>query len=134
MLVKQWCCALPGFVRRERSPSCSTAPSEDSDEKGNGAMSDACEFHFQEGFTGEVVTLEIDGREIARFNARTRFQTGLAQIETVALEDGQVVTIRVPERSLTELYQKAPGDRWVAVNIAGGKLSVRSVEASPGYV
>jgi hypothetical protein len=97
-------------------------------------MSDPCEFHFQEGFAGEVVTLEVDGREVARFSARTRLQTGLAQVERLELDIGQVVTVRVPERSSSERYQRVPGDRWVTVNLAGGKLSVRSVEASPGYV
>ena len=91
------------------------------------------EFHFQEGFTGQTVTLAVDGRTRESFPARTRLQTGLARIESLPLEPGQTVTIAVPDLKLHETYLVAKGDRWIAINLVGPALVVRPTQRSPGY-
>lgn len=97
-------------------------------------MSAAREFHFQEGFAGEAVSIAVDGVERARFDARTRLQTGLARIETLDLEPGRSVVIAIPALSLRQEIVVAPEDRWVTVNLVDRKLVVRRAKGGPGYV
>lgn len=97
-------------------------------------LSKPCEFHFQEGFSGETVTLVVDGETRVRFEARTRLQTGLAQIETLVLDPGQTVTIAVLNPALRDDYRVAEGDRWVTINMVDRALVVRSAQRMPGYV
>ena len=97
-------------------------------------MSMSCEFHFQEGFAGETVTLAVDGKVSFRFQARTRLQTGLAQIKTLELDPGQTVTIAVPSLALSDKYVVAEGDRWLTINLVDRALVVQPAQMSPGYV
>jgi hypothetical protein len=97
-------------------------------------MGKTCEFHFQEGFTGNTVELAVDGKSSARFEARTRVQIGLARIETLALEAGQTVSIALPALGLKRDFLVSAADRWVTVNVADNTLVVQSVQAGPGYV
>jgi hypothetical protein len=92
------------------------------------------EFHFQEGFAGETVTVAVDGQTRVSFKARTRLQTGLARIESLQLDPGQTVAIAVPELALHQTYRVAEGDRWITINLVGGALVVRPAQASPGYL
>lgn len=93
-----------------------------------------CEFHFQEGFTGETVTLSVDGEVRAQFEARTRLQTGLARIESLELTPGQTVAIAVSAPGLGAKHRAAAGDRWITVNRVDGTLVVQSATRRPGYV
>lgn len=97
-------------------------------------MSKYCEFHFQEGFTGENVTLSVDGETRVRFDARTRLQTGLSQIESLNLDPGQTVTIAVPSIPILVEYQVVEGDRWVTINMVDRALVVRPAQRRPGYL
>lgn len=97
-------------------------------------MSHSCELHFQEGFAGDMVTLEIDGKASARFEARTRPQIGLARIETLRLEAGQSVAITVPGKGLKAEYCVDEGDRWITINIVGRSLVLRPAREEPGYL
>ena len=91
------------------------------------------EFHFQEGFAGHTVTLAVDGQTRATFQARTRLQNGLAQIESLELDPGQTVAIAVPDLKLDETYVVAAGDRWITVNLVGPALVVGPAQRNPGY-
>lgn len=97
-------------------------------------MGKCYEFHFQEGFTGQTVSLAVDGETHVRFEAHTRLQTGLARIETLELDPDQTVTIAVPDRALHEKYHVAEGDRWISINLVGRTLVVRPEQRSPGYL
>jgi len=94
------------------------------------------EFHFQEGFTGQTVSLAVDGETRVHFEARTRLQTGLARIETLELNPGQTVTITVPDLALHGEYRVAGGDRyrWITINLVDRMLVMRSAQESPGYL
>lgn len=96
-------------------------------------MSAKCEFHFEEGFTGESVSVAVDGVERARFDARTRLQTGLARIESLDLEAGQVVVIAIPSMSLRSEFLVATGDRWVKVELKNRTLVVSRAHTEPGH-
>jgi hypothetical protein len=65
-------------------------------------MKRSCELHFQEGFTGQTVTLAVDGQARSAFEARTRTQTGLARIETLEAGPGQTITVGIPEYGIQE--------------------------------
>jgi hypothetical protein len=98
------------------------------------SMGKQCEFHFQEGFSGELVTVAVDGVLRAQFEARTRLQTGVAHIELVAVAPGQTVTIAVPIHSVHGEYQISESDHWVTINLVDNKLVIQRSEGSPGYL
>lgn len=93
-----------------------------------------CEFHFREGFTGEVVELTVAGERRMRRELRTRLQIGLAHIEEVRLHSGQEAVITVPAAALRAGIEVEETDRWIAVDLEGGALVVRRVGSAPGYV
>lgn len=96
-------------------------------------MGEYCELHFQEGFTGDVVTLAVDGKMRLRFKARTRLQVGLAKIARLKLAPGQTVSISVPDLGLCAEYRVAEGDCWLTINMVDRALIVRTAQGSPGY-
>ena len=97
-------------------------------------MSVSCEIHFQEGFAGESVTVAVDGKQRAKFVVRTRLQTGLARMEAVKVDPGQVVSIEVPSLSAREEFRVGPKDHWLSVNLVSNSLQVRSEPSMPGYL
>lgn len=97
-------------------------------------MSQICEFHFQEGFTGQSVSLAVDGEQRLSFEAKTRSQVGIARIEMLDLDPGQTVVIEVPELALHEKYSVVGDERWISVNLRDRSLVVRSLQSAPGYL
>ena len=93
-----------------------------------------CEFHFQEGFSGETVVITVDGKETARFNAKTRMQLGLAKIEPIKLTSGQRVSISLSPSGPKADYHFKPADKFVKVNLVNQQLEISPVPVSPGYV
>lgn len=93
-----------------------------------------CEFHFQEGFNGETVEVRVEGESCLKFEAKTRMQLGLARIETLQLQKGQLVSIVIAALGLYQDIRIGSAERWVTVNIADHTLVVRSVQEMPGYV
>lgn len=91
------------------------------------------ELHFQEGFAGETVVVLVDDAVVARFEARTRMQIGLAHIEKVPLSPGQVVTIRVGRSAATSLTVE-PARTFIEINYRGDALSIEAMPSSPGYL
>jgi hypothetical protein len=92
------------------------------------------EFHFQEGFGGQSISIEVDGLPNRQFLARTRMQIGLAQIETLSLKVGQTVTVNIPELSLSQSHKVTKQHRWISVNLINLSLILKGLDASPGYV
>ena len=97
-------------------------------------MSQAYEFHFQEGFSGQTVTIAVAGIEIARVEAKTRYQTGLARIEKLELVSGQEVTLGLKALNLSESFILDSQSTYVIINLEDDKLVVRFENASPGYL
>lgn len=97
-------------------------------------MSQPCEIHFQEGFSGQHVVVAVDGEVRLEFEARTRFQTGLARLERIRLDPGQVVSVAVSEDDVSDEYQVDEDVRWIAVNLVDNHLSIRPQKSGPGYV
>jgi len=93
-----------------------------------------CEFHFREGFTGEVVELTIAGERCMRRELRTRLQIGLAHIEEVRLRSGQEAVVTVPAVGLRAAVEVEETDRWITVDLEGGALVVRRAGSAPGYL
>ena len=92
------------------------------------------QFHFQELFTGEQIDLLAGDRALARFVARTRFQTGLAHIERLELADGDEVTVRIDELDLEATVTVDPDRPFVAIRLENGQLQIESRATTPGYV
>jgi hypothetical protein len=97
-------------------------------------MSHTYEFHFQEGFTGEPVEISVDGKPIARFNAKTRLQLGLAHIERLELEPGQVVSICIEDLNLAQSVSVPADQDYIKVNRAADGLDVEPTSTLPGYL
>ncbi len=92
------------------------------------------EFHFQEGFTGQIFEIVASGRICTTVMARTRLQIGLAHIEAIDLKDGQEVLIR--EKSThTETSIHVQHDKpFVVLKWVNGKLEAAMTGQSPGYL
>ena len=93
-----------------------------------------CELHLQEGFGGETVIVEVDGAEIARVEARTRMQIGLAHIEKLGLKPGQTVGVRLPDLNLSTEHRLVAGQPFIQVRLENGALRVKATETTPGYL
>ena len=92
---------------------------------------------FQEGFTGEAVTVRIDNREAYRNEKlKTRFQIGFAASFEVNVEEGPVsVEVLLPAQGLSESFEvQVASPTYVAVSLDQNKI-VHRVSAEPfGYV
>jgi hypothetical protein len=92
---------------------------------------------FQEGFTGEAVTVRINGNEAYRKEQmKTRFQLGYADSFEVNVEEGSVrVEVLLPAQSLSETFEvQVSAPTYVAVSLDQDKI-VHRVSAQPfGYV
>lgn len=98
------------------------------------------EFQFTDGFTGQTVSLVVDGTTRAEFRAQTKFTTGLAQIVPLALPHGKEVTLRVTD---TDRPDPMPISQTVTVDAATpfyviawtqGGLSITPTALRPGYL
>lgn len=92
------------------------------------------ELHFQEIFSGEHIDIVVDGEVRAQFVAKTRFQTGLAHIETIELYDEQEVVLKIQELNLKATVKVERYKPFVIVKLKGGKLHTENTEISPGYL
>lgn len=97
-------------------------------------MGKSVELHFQEGFTGHVVRVTVDGEVHSSSELKTRPQLGLAKIETLEVEGGQSVTIDIPDLKVRQTHVVAESDQWISVNLMGRSLAVEAEGRSPGYV
>lgn len=91
------------------------------------------EVHLQEVFSGETVWLTVAGRERARLEARTRFQTGLAGIETLTVHEGEEVTIEVDGSSCANVTAERSRP-YIVVKMLDGRLEVTKTARCPGYL
>jgi hypothetical protein len=101
---------------------------------GDMAMPVTHELHFQEGFSGQTVEVLVDGTEVARFEARTRMQIGLAHIERLDLSPGDVVTVRIGDGATSASITAESGKTYFNINLKDHKLIMDSTESSPGYM
>lgn len=92
------------------------------------------EFHFQEGFRGERVKLQCGDSVPIEILARTRFQTGLAHIETLELTDGQEVSIHITELDIETTFKVDAAKPFVTLTIVDGLLRVGNTATRPGYL
>ncbi len=92
------------------------------------------EVHFQEGFHGQRVRLMVAGRTVADFLARTRVQTGRAHVETLDLDDGDEVLIRLDDPPLEERVVVDVGKPFVTVYFNDQQLNLHKESRMPGYL
>lgn len=92
------------------------------------------EFHFQEIFTGERIDI-ITGDEVrAQIMAKTRFQTGLAHIETLKLCDEEEVVLMIGELNLKATVKVDVTKPFVTVKMMDEQLQVENTDMRPGYL
>ena len=92
------------------------------------------EFHFQEIFRGERIDIMTGDEILAQVTAKTRFQTGLAHIETLELCDGEEVRLEIRELDLKASLEVDVTRPYVTVNLIDGQLRVETTTVSPGYL
>lgn len=92
---------------------------------------------FQEGFTGEAVTVRINGKEAYRKEQmKTKFQLGYADAFEVNIDEGSVrVEVFLPAQRLSETFDvQVSNPTYVAVSLDQDRI-VHHVSAQPfGYV
>ena len=97
-------------------------------------MAEHIELHFQEGFSGEAVEVQVTGKAAAHFVARTKVQTGLAHIQKLELADGTTVRITVPATGAEASVKVSKASPHIAVNLVNKKLDIEAKKESPGYL
>lgn len=97
-------------------------------------MNHDIEVHFQEGFVGQQIDISVDGQLMISFEARTRFQTGLAHIEPMTVREDQVVAIAIDELGIRDSFHIEASFPYVTVNLADGQMLIRQTEMLPGYL
>ncbi|KPP87338.1 MAG: hypothetical protein HLUCCA08_05245 [Rhodobacteraceae bacterium HLUCCA08] len=93
------------------------------------------EFHFQEGFTGQGVSITSQGAVLADVTARTRLMTGLAEIVPLDLQHGEEVTLSVggdPAKTMPVSIDTATP--FVTINMEENGLQVSQTDRRPGYL
>ncbi|HEX6070509.1 MAG TPA: hypothetical protein VFZ18_11815 [Longimicrobiaceae bacterium] len=93
---------------------------------------------LREGFDGDTVVVEADGRELYRKSGvKTNYSIGLADRVTAEVAAGDVrVDVTLPERGLrSSVALTVSGPATLAFSLdPGGALTGREVEASPRYL
>lgn len=92
------------------------------------------EFHFQEVFTGERIDMISGGTVHAQIVAKTRFQTGLAHIETLRLRNGEQVVIAIEKMNLRKTVKVDVAKPFVTLKMIDGSFQVEKTETRPGYL
>jgi len=92
------------------------------------------ELHFQDGFSGETVEVEVDGTLVARFVAKTRYQINLAHIEAVELAHGQTLTIRLVETGVSVGIPVVGAEKYYEISNISGQISVNPTDELPKYL
>lgn len=92
------------------------------------------ELHFQEGFSGEAVDISVNGKPASHLVAKTRVQTGLAQIERLSLANGDTVRITIPATGAETSIKASTAQPYVAVNLTDGQINIQARKDSPGYM
>ncbi len=83
------------------------------------------EVHFTEHFTGESVTVSVDGREVlSAENLKTDMRTGLARVVRLILPEGltRIVFKNAGSGNTAELEVNPPAVKWISVTIEGGEI------------
>ena len=94
---------------------------------------------LQEGFTGDLVIMRFDGKEIYRASPRTKLQIGLAEVCTIDVPDSTrrlSLDVEIPTRGASASYGFVPsGDLSVGVSLEpNGVISFRTSLEAFGYV
>lgn len=92
------------------------------------------ELHFTEGFTGQTISIEIEGMIVAEFSAHTRFQTGLAHIETLDVQDGEEVSIKLSDPMTSVHFDVNASHPFVRFALQDGVLIKSETDKRPGYL
>lgn len=92
------------------------------------------EFHFQGIFSGEEIDIVVDDEVMAQVVAKTQIQTGLALIETIELKNKQDVLFVIKDLNLKATVKVESSKPFVTINLTDGKLYIKNMEVSPGYL
>lgn len=92
------------------------------------------ELHFQDGFSGETIEVLVDGEVRARFQAKTRYQIGLAHIEKVSVEPGQRLEVRLAESGTAVSVPVDSDKTYCVVSRKLEQLFVNTTDRMPGYL
>lgn len=94
----------------------------------------SCEFHFQEGFSGQHAEIMDSTGVLARVELRTQFQTGLAEIETLTLDNGKEIIIRLDAPDTQAIVRIDASEPFILLNLIDARLSISRANRSPGYL
>lgn len=93
------------------------------------------EFHFQEGFTGQMFSLWSGNQKLAGFTAQTQLMTGMAKIIPLELHNGEEVLLRAedePAQIWPVIIDAATP--FVTVTRKDSTIRIEQVSRRPGYL
>ncbi|MEM9797443.1 MAG: hypothetical protein AAF919_13195 [Pseudomonadota bacterium] len=97
-------------------------------------METELEIHLQEGFHGETIVISVDGETVGRVRAESSFATGLAHIEPIHADKGQMLDLAIEGTGTHATLPVAPEAPFVTLNLRDGALICGATERRPGYV
>ncbi len=100
----------------------------------NHGPAQAIEFHFTEGFREQSAQILCDGEKLASFTLTSAFQTGLAHIEILQLDEGKEVAIEIGDQPLRATAVVDAAHPFVVVALEGDRLDLAVLASRPGYV
>lgn len=93
------------------------------------------EIHFAEGFDGQAVSVEIDGKPVAEFVAQTKLTIGLAHVESMTLPQGKEVAIKIGgQEPRVASFSVDAAKPFIVLTRREEELDVAPTGQRPGYV
>lgn len=94
---------------------------------------------LQEGWSGDLVEVTVNGERAYQGSPKTRMQTGYAAgVEVEVPDDGGrpvSVEVRLPDRGIVVRHDvEVGGEKWVGLTLEGDEVRVRDQPAPFGYV
>lgn len=92
------------------------------------------ELHFTDTFSGEEITVLLNGEEVQTFQAKTKFQIGLAEVIHLKSKTGDVIDIMLPQLDINERIILADPPRYIIIRLVDRKLMIEQTSQQQRYL
>jgi len=92
------------------------------------------ELHFQDGFEGETIEVSVNHALRARITPKTRYQINLAHMETVEVEEGDMLKLHAPESKISAEIRVERNHKYYMISRRADKLLVKPTGELPKYL
>jgi len=92
------------------------------------------EIHFTDGFSGEAVSLSVNGEEVDKFQAKTKLQVGLARVVHLEAKSGDVIVIELLDLNFSQSITLDEVPRYVIIRMNDGVLTTEQTDDQQRYL